>query len=90
MEPALDFLSPEFDAERALRSDIATLHLPCPNIKPCDNLQAYESLVHGTKRHNEPPDANRTQTEAPPGPKCDAPLLRRRKQIKTVVNLMEG
>lgn len=90
-EPALDFLSTEFDAERALHSDISKLDLPYPNVKPCDNLQAYESLVNGTKRHSEPSEASRVQTEAPPSPKCDAPIHRRpRKEIKSVVNVMEG
>ena len=88
-EPALDFLSPEFDAERALHSDIAKLKLPFPNIKPCDNLQAYESLVNGTKRQSDPPETSRVQPVHPPDPKCDAPL-RRRKLVKTVVNFMEG
>ena len=43
VDPSLDFASSSFDALKVLHTDPSNLHLPCPSVQPCDNLDAYES-----------------------------------------------
>ena len=42
-DPSLGFTSSDFDALKALHTDPSKLQLPCPNVQPYDNLDAYES-----------------------------------------------
>ena len=42
-DPALDFLSEEFDPKIVLQSSPSKVKLPHPAILPCDNLQIYSS-----------------------------------------------
>ncbi len=45
VEECLDFLSPQFDPLRALATSPSKIQLPCPDVRPCDNLRMYEQGV---------------------------------------------
>lgn len=49
-DPALDFLSSTFRPEQALVCSPSRLHLPCPDVQPCDNLDTYSSVIRGLSR----------------------------------------
>ena len=55
----LDFLSPSFSAEQALVCSPSRLQLPCPEVQPCDNLEHYSSIVHGSSRRLSPASLSR-------------------------------
>lgn len=47
---ALDFLSASFDAVKALQCSPSKVTLPHPSVPPCDNLDAYSSVVRGIRQ----------------------------------------
>lgn len=92
-DPALNFLSTDFDPIKALQTNDLTIHLPCPSVQPYDTLQQYHALVSGTKK-------TRKQTERLPvaqtsmkdesREKLAVAHKSREKRIKTVLDFMAG
>ena len=86
---ALDFLSPAFSAEQALLSSPSRIHLPCPEVQPCDNLDHYSSVVRGLTRRRPgtgPPLAKTEDKEKT----LPQPVRDRQPQSKSVITVMES
>lgn len=93
-DPSLDFLSPQFDAARALHA--AEVKLPMPDVPPYDNLDMYESLLRGARR----PYSGAAQTERrgaevgvaaePTQHEIEKPQLQGGRKIKTILWFMES
>ena len=84
-DPALDFLSPEFSAEKALASSPSRICLPCPEVQPCDNLGHYSSVVRGLSRR---PVAASLWGEKEK--ESEIVKVRERKAVRTVMSFMES
>ena len=86
-DPLLDFLSPEFSAEKALVSSPSRIRLPCPEVQPCDNLGHYTSVVQGLSRRRE---ATSSRGEVKEEESERVAVRGRKKPVKTVMSVMES
>lgn len=81
-DPALDFLSSNFCPEQALVCSPSRIHLPCPEVQPCDNLDVYSSVVRGLSR--------KLTSSDPAQLKKEENLSVRKRSVKSVLLLMES
>ena len=84
----LDFLSPQFDPARALHADPTALRLPCPDIQPCDNLDAYDSVMRGVRRQA-PSGAAREAATKKVEPSGGVAAVKAQRRFKSVLHFME-
>lgn len=85
---ALDFLSPQFDPARALHADPSAVWLPCPDIQPCDNLDAYDSVMRGVRRQAPSGAAHEPATKKVE-PEGGVAAVRAQRRFKSVLHFME-
>lgn len=85
-DPALDFLSPKFCPEQALVCSPSRIHLPCPEVQPCDNLDIYSSVVRGLSR--KPTSSDPAQLKEQREERL--PVSVRKRSVKSVLLLMES
>lgn len=85
---ALDFLSPRFDPVRALHADPSAVRLPCPDIQPCDNLDAYDSVMRGVRRQASSGAAHEPATKKVE-PAGGVAAVRAQRRFKSVLHFME-
>lgn len=88
-EPCLDFLSPQFDPVRALHADPADVHLPCPDIQPYDNLDAYDSVMRGVRRQAPSGAAHEPANKGVEEENKVEGVAASKRHVKSVIHFME-
>lgn len=88
-EPCLDFFSPQFDPVRALHADPADVHLPCPDIQPYDNLDAYDSVMRGVRRQAPSGAAHEPANKGVEEKNKVEGVAASKRHVKSVIHFME-
>ena len=87
-DSSLDFLSPQFSAEKALDSSPSRIQLPCPEVPPCDNLEQYASVVRGISRRPQHAEAAARSQREPEERQMRAPAGSRERLVRTVKSVI--